>query len=150
MERHVVTVTPETALAELADLLVRKRISGVPVVQSGALVGVVSRSDFVRAVSLERSLAGLIAEAETPEEFAPGEAPEPVVLPPHVEGGAVRDVMVSSPVTVSPETPIGEVADLLVKRHLHRILVVDGKTLRGVISALDIVRLVASGKLRET
>lgn len=150
MQGDVQTVTPETTLAELADLLVTKRIGGVPVVEAGALVGVVSRSDFARIVSLERSLAGLVAEAETPAEFAPGEAPEPVALPPHVEGRAVRDVMVSATVTVSPETPIEEIADLLVKHHLHRVFVTDGKTLRGVVSALDIVRLVASRKLRET
>lgn len=150
MQRNVLTVSPETTLAELADLLVGKRVGGVPVVESGVVVGVVSRSDFARAVSLERSLAGLAAEADAREEFAPGEIAEPAVLASHLEGRVVRDFMVATPIMVSPETPIKEVANVLVQRHLHRVLVVDGKTLCGVISALDIVALVAGGKLRET
>ena len=91
MQRHVVTVTPETTLAELADLLVGKRIGAVPVVQSGAVVGVVSRSDFARTVSLERSLAGLVADAEGRQEFAPGEVP-PEVASPAIEGSTSVEV----------------------------------------------------------
>lgn len=150
MQRDVLTVTPGATLAELADLLVRERIGGVPVVESDAVVGVVSRSDFARFFSLERSLAELAAEADGQMEFAPNEAPEPVVLSPRLEGHVVRDVMVSMPVTVTPETPIKDIADALVKRHLHRVLVVEGKALRGIITSLDIVRLVASGKLHES
>jgi CBS domain-containing protein len=71
MQPHVVTVTPDTTLAAVADLLINQRISGVPVVERGAVVGVVSRSDFARLVSLERALAGLVAEAEGVEEYAP-------------------------------------------------------------------------------
>lgn len=153
MEPHVVTVTPDATLAELADLLISKRVGGVPVVQHGAVVGVISRSDFARVVSLERSLAGLIAEGEPYEEFAPGETPDPMRLPPQLgaamEGRTVGQVMVAAPITVSPDAPIDEVAEVLVRHHLHRVLVVEGKTLRGVISTLDIVRLVASGRLAE-
>ena len=126
---------------------------GVPVVEGDAIVGVVSRSDFARVVSLERALAGLVAEAEGVEEFAPGELPAPIPLPPdlaaQMEGRTVRDVMAPTPVVVSPETPIAEVADLLVRRHVHRVLVADAAGLRGVISALDVLRLVADGHLRE-
>jgi CBS domain-containing protein len=151
MERQVVTVTPQTTLAELADLLISRRVSGVPVVQRGAVVGVISRSDFARVLSLERSLAGLIAEGEAHDEFAPGEAVEaiPARLGAAIEGRTVGDVMVAAPVTVSPETPIEEVAQVMERHHLHRVLVVEGKALRGVISTLDIVKLLARGRLIE-
>lgn len=153
MQPHVVTVTPDTTLAHVADLLINRRISGVPVVEGEAVVGVVSRSDFARVVSLERALAGLVAEAEGVEEFAPGEVPAPVPLPhdlaAQMEGRKVRDVMALAPVVVLPDTPIAEVADLLVKRHVHRVFVADAAGLRGVISALDLLRLIAGGQLRE-
>jgi CBS domain-containing protein len=148
MQRNVVTVTPKTNLSELADLLVGKRVGGLPVVESGAVVGVVSRSDFARVLSLDRSLAGLAAEAGERREFAPGEVAESVATTPRLEGRTVRDIMVTDPVSVSPQTPIDQVADAMVRRHLHRVFVVDGNTLCGVISALDIVALVASGRLR--
>jgi CBS domain-containing protein len=151
MEPHVVTVTPDTTLAELADLLIEKRISGVPVVQHDSVVGLVSRSDFARVVSLDRSLAGLIAAGDWQQEFAPGEVPEPTRWPEQfasaLAGRTVREAMAAAPVTVSPDTPIDEVARALVTHHLHRVLVVEGRTLRGVISALDIVRLVATRRL---
>lgn len=152
MQPHVVTVSPDTTLAAVADLLINQRISGVPVVEGGAIVGIVSRSDFARLVSLERTLAGLATEAEGVEEYAPGELPAP--LPPPgltalMEGRAVRDVMTPSPLVVSPEAPIDQVADLLVRRHVHRVLVADAAGLHGVISALDVLRLVADGRLRE-
>lgn len=153
MQEHVVTVTPETTLDYLADLLIADQIGGTPVLEGRTVVGVVSRSDFVRSLSLERTLAALAAEADDREEFSPGEARQPASLPSHhlaeLEGRTVRDVMSPTPVTVPPDAPIHEVADLFVKNHLHRLLVVDGTTLIGVISALDIVGLVATRRLKE-
>jgi CBS domain-containing protein len=64
-----------------------------------------------------------------------------------MEGRTVGQVMVSAPYGVSPDTPVEEVARVMATQHLHRVLVLEGETLRGVISALDIVRLVAEGGL---
>jgi len=57
--------------------------------------------------------------------------------------------MVVDLVTVSPDTPVTEVARLLVTRHIHRVLVTEGEKVHGVISTLDLVRLVAEDRLRE-
>jgi CBS domain-containing protein len=151
MQRDVLSVSPDMSLAELADFLIRERISGVPVVRQKELVGIVSRSDVVRLLSLDRSLAGLIAEGSEPEEFAPAEVPVP---PPgervgeELEERTVRDVMVADPITVSPDTPIVEVARLLAEHHLHRVVVREGKQVSGVISTLDLVQLIADERLR--
>ena len=149
MQPNVLVASPDMTLAALEDFLISKRISGVPVIERGALVGIISRSDVVRSLSLERSLSGLIAAAfENPEEGTP-----PVELPPRLQPAlaarTVREAMVADPVTVSPDTAIGEVARLLHTRHIHRVLVTEGKAVRGVISTLDLVRLVAEGTLRE-
>jgi CBS domain-containing protein len=153
MQPRVVTTGPSTPLAELSDLLISKRIGGVPVIERGVVVGIVSRSDLVRAFSLDRSIAGVVAEGAEQEEFAPAEVPDLGMLPQHLtkqlEGRTVRDVMTRDPVSVSPDTSVREVATLLVSRHLHRVLVTEGKRLCGVISALDVVRSVADGRLRE-
>lgn len=58
----MITVGPDRSLAGLEDLLISRSISGVPVVEKGRLGGIVLRSGVVRALSLERSLAGIIAE----------------------------------------------------------------------------------------
>src|SRR5262249_55682881 len=51
MTRDVVSVAEATPLAEIADLLETKRIKRVPVVRDGKLVGIVSRSNLLRAVA---------------------------------------------------------------------------------------------------
>src|SRR5262249_19908934 len=149
MQANVLSVPPELTLAALEDFLLSKRISGAPVVEDGNVIGIVSRSDVVRCLSLERSLSGLIADGlASPEETTP-----PVRLPDDLEerlsAHTVRDAMVVDPVAVRPDAPIAEVARLLHERHIHRVLVIEGTTLRGVISTLDLVRLIAAGRLRE-
>lgn len=51
MTRDVVTVSDTTELADIADLLETKRIKRVPVVRDGAVVGIVSRANLVRALA---------------------------------------------------------------------------------------------------
>jgi CBS domain-containing protein len=51
MTREVAAVAPDTPLAEIASLLEKRRIKRVPVLQEGRIVGIVSRSDLVRALA---------------------------------------------------------------------------------------------------
>jgi CBS domain-containing protein len=52
MTRDVVSVAPETPVAEIADLLETRGIKRVPVLRDGALVGIVSRANLVQAMAL--------------------------------------------------------------------------------------------------
>jgi CBS domain-containing protein len=54
MTRDVVAVTPETPVAEIADLLETRGIKRVPVLRDGALVGIVSRANLVQAMALTK------------------------------------------------------------------------------------------------
>lgn len=154
MRPQVVTVTPETTLAELADLLIRRRIGGVAVLRDDAVVGIVTRSDFARVISLDSSVQGLIGEGIWHEEFAPAESAEALLMPAPMaaalEGRTVRDAMTETPLSVTPETPLAEVARVLVRHHLHHVLVVENGLLRGIVSALDIARMVAERRLVES
>ena len=51
MVRHVIAAEPDTTLPEIADLMVKHGVKRVPVLDDGRVVGVVSRSDLVAAVS---------------------------------------------------------------------------------------------------
>jgi CBS domain-containing protein len=53
MTEPVVTISPEAELEDLAELMVQKRVNPVPVVERGKLVGIVSRSDFIRLMAEE-------------------------------------------------------------------------------------------------
>ena len=56
MTRPVVTATEETTIHELADLMMQQWINRIPIVRDGRLVGIVSRSDLVRALAQGRWL----------------------------------------------------------------------------------------------
>ncbi len=149
MQANVLAVSPDMTLAALEDFFMSKRISGAPVIERGVLVGIISRSDIVRSLSLERSLSGLIEDSLTSPEEAPAAVRLPAHLEPELAARTVRDAMVADLVTVSPDTPVAEVASLLHTHHIHRVLVTEGKAVRGVISTLDLVHLIAKGALRE-
>jgi len=51
MSKHVVTVTEDTSIPEIARLMVENGIKQIPVVQSGRLVGLIRRKDIVKAVA---------------------------------------------------------------------------------------------------
>src|SRR6266498_2030058 len=55
MTRNVVTTTPDAPLHEIAALLEKNSIKRVPVVENGALVGIVSRANLVQAVASTRT-----------------------------------------------------------------------------------------------
>ncbi len=48
MSREILTVSPETALASAARLMLEHRIGGIPVVEDDALVGIITESDLLR------------------------------------------------------------------------------------------------------
>jgi CBS domain-containing protein len=49
MKKRVVSVSPDTPVDEIAEILVKKKIKRVPVIDAGKLVGIVSRIDVLRA-----------------------------------------------------------------------------------------------------
>ncbi len=65
-------------------------------------------------------------------------------------GLTVTDIMTPDAVTVTPQTPVDEIAWVLVSRGLRRVAVVDGELLVGLVSRADIVRTVGTApQLRE-
>jgi CBS domain-containing protein len=138
MVSPVITVTPDTSVTETADILLKNRISAVPVVDAGALVGIVSESDLMRRAEAgtERRRSWwleLLASTDT-------------IAAEYVKAHArkVGDIMTTWPVTVSEETPLAEIADLLEARQIKRVPVVrDGKVV-GIVSRSNLLQAFAS------
>src|SRR5690606_11195596 len=121
----------------------------------------VSRSDVVRVLAAEQALAETVGDFYRPfreDPFAPAEraararAAEPQEnaeqVAQRLAGLRVRDAMVREVVSVAADAPIAEAARRLVEHRIHRLVVTDdGDRLAGVLSTLDIVRLVADGRL---
>jgi CBS domain-containing protein len=146
MTPEVKTVGDDWSLEQLARFFTDQGISGAPVVtRDDKLVGVVSLTDLARAQS-ER-------EAPPPEEhdffarsFEAAVGPDEIadihlVRESHRK---VRDVMTPAVFDVSEDTPVGEIANMMVRGRIHRVFVLRGKAVVGVISALDLLKLLAT------
>ncbi|MFZ5453412.1 MAG: CBS domain-containing protein [Thermodesulfobacteriota bacterium] len=137
MTTEVITTTPATPVSQVAALLDQHRISGVPVVdQEDRVVGVITQSDLVaRAQDLELpptiSLFDLRLVLETPSHFK--KRLEKML------GTTVGEVMSPEPQVVLPETPLNQIADLMAKKKVHTIPVLDGDKLIGVIGKIDLI-----------
>jgi CBS domain-containing protein len=147
MQKDVVTVAPTLTLPELDAAFLRARVGGFPVVADGRLVGVVSRSDVVRRLSVEQSVSESLSDAyqDWTGMTAPGPSLEQIGarVGERIEGLHVADVMSKAPLTVAPDAPLAEAAALLVEHRVHRLPVVEGERLAGIVSSLDVARAYA-------
>jgi CBS domain-containing protein len=153
MTPDVRSVGPELALPDLERALIEERVGGFPVVEHGRLVGIVSRSDVIRQLCVERIMTERVSdfyvdlgrfEVEVMESFdAVGRR-----LGARIEGLCVKDVMSHDLITVSPLASLREVASTLVEHRIHRVPVADGGRLVGILSSLHLVRLFAEERVR--
>lgn len=152
MHRNVSVVDSEMTLPRLERAFLDHRVSGFPVVDDGRLVGIVSRSDIVRQLCVERSVAEMTSDFYRDEQgfhVVPMETFEQVAdrVGERIEELRVKDVMIREIIHVSPEQPLRIVAQILVDKRIHRVPVTDEGRLVGIITALDLVQLIADGRL---
>ncbi|MEQ1715314.1 MAG: CBS domain-containing protein [Hyphomicrobium sp.] len=135
MSPNVVSVTPETPLRRIAQLLLEHGISAVPVVESGVPVGIISESDLIErqrpdGLAWRFWVAGLLGRRIHP--FANG--------PSERLACEAYDVM-STPVITANEHEEAEVLmDLMAKHAIKRILIVRTDRLVGLVSRTDLMR----------
>lgn len=129
MTRDVLTVTPETPVAEAARIMAQKRVRRLLVVAPGetaSLRGIISAKDVIHAFPPEVNPFAV-------------EAPDSRLTP-----TTVGHIMTTSIKTVTPETPIEEVATLMSVWKIGALPVLRGKTLAGIITESDVFRAFVS------
>ncbi|PTN38330.1 CBS domain-containing protein [Desulfonatronum sp. SC1] len=144
MTRDVVTVTPDTDVSAAAKILLEKDFNGLPVLdEQGKLVGVLCQSDLVvqqrefPLPSFFTLLGGFVALTSLSQ------------LQRAVDKMAatkVSQAMTPDPVSVSPNTPVNKLADLMAEKKYHTIPVLEEEKLVGVVGKKDILRLLASSE----
>ena len=134
MTTDVVTVTPDTPVAEVAAAMGRRGVSGVPVVDAGQkVVGVISEKDFLTRMGVQdaKNFMSLVASCLMTKGC--------VALP--IKGALAGDLMNSPAVTVAPDTPVKDIAGLLTQKSINRVAVTDpAGRLLGLVSRGDIVK----------
>jgi CBS-domain-containing membrane protein len=134
MTTDVVTVNPDTPVADVAAVMGRRGVSGVPVVdRDHRVVGVISEKDFLSRMGAKEPLnfMSLVAGCLKTKGC--------VALP--MKQALARDLMSAPAVTVTPDTAVKDIAALLTRKGINRVAVTDptGRLL-GLVSRGDIVK----------
>ena len=112
MSSPVVTVEPETPLSRLVEMMYETKHLGFPVVERGALVGIVALADIHKISPIDR------------------------------EAMQVRDVMTRNPTTLPPSAPLLDALRVITGKDIGRIPVVaDGGALVGIVTRTDVLRV---------
>lgn len=138
MTREVVTVKKETTVRELAELFTLHRIGSIPVVDdNGSLIGIVSESDLVEqdknfhiptVISLFDWVIYLESEKKFEKELK------------RMTAQTVGDIYTEDVETVTPSTPVSDVADIMSRKKINSLPVVEGGKIVGVVSRIDLIR----------
>ena len=134
MVTNVVAVKKDADLHETARLLSEHRISGLPVIDDeNRVIGVISEADLLLLAGMKRE--------HSFRDILRSVLGEP--LPVRKSGNRVHHVMSFPPITAKADDSVGDVANILDKRRIKRLPVVndDGKLI-GIISRADIVRAI--------
>lgn len=135
--RDIMTPTPQkvkldTSLAEVARLLLSSTFTGLPVVDDiNRPVGVISQGDLIYKAGMPMRL-GLLAESDQQKVGAVLKALQP---------RQAQEVMTQSPVTIRQDSLVTEAVDLMLRKGVKRLPVIDaaGK-LVGILSRVDVFR----------
>jgi CBS domain-containing protein len=136
MTREVFAVGPDTSLETAARLLIERRVSGAPVIDADhRVVGVVSLSDLadpdrVPSEDLGYPIYYRVTDGWTDE----------VGGVPYSRPGRVADVMTAAVISIPADATIVEATTRLLQLGVHRLLVVHGDRLSGVVSTIDLLR----------
>lgn len=156
MTKKVITLTPDMNLVEMDTVLLKRGVSGAPVVERRQLVGVASQVDIIRAVWEGHHEAhqhppyysSLYPIPLSAIEYMAKDAPQ---LAEQLTGKKVRDIMTTDPLVAHPDDPIEKIAERMVSDQIHRLPIIDPDSgdLVGLISSLDLVRAISIHGLAE-
>ena len=135
MSRDVITAKEDTDIHEAGRLLIKHKISGIPVIDNeNRVVGIITEADLLTIAGIPRGhifndvVMKYVLNKPTPQ---------------HRAGKKVKDIMSSPVITVSPDTTVKKIAMILDEKRIKRVPVVDeANKLVGIVSRGDIIRVV--------
>src|SRR5262245_7882006 len=141
MVSNVITVGPDASVQGVADLLLRHRISAVPVVGSkGEILGIVSEGDLLNRPETETErknswwLDALASKETLALEYIKSHSRK------------VADVMTRDVITAAPDASVAQVAALLEKNRIKRVPIVSNGKIVGIVSRANLLQGLASLK----
>lgn len=144
MVSPVKTGNPEMSVREIALVLTENRISALPIVDgANRIIGIVSEGDLIRRAEIgtqkHRSwwLSLFTSNWQLAQEYAKAHA------------GKAKDVMTTDVISVTPDTPLSEIARLFERHGIKRVPVIDHGQLAGIVTRGNLVQAIAMAPLKE-
>jgi CBS domain-containing protein len=138
MTRQVITIAVDAPIADAANTMLVKHISGLPVVdQAGKLVGIVSQGDFIRRAEIGtqrkrgRWLKFLVGPGRAASDFV------------HERGRKVGEIMTPDPRTVTEDATLEDIVELMERNNIKRLPVMREENLVGIVSRSNLLQAVA-------
>ena len=139
MTPRLTTVQVDTPIAKAAGLMLEKRVSGLPVVDAkGRLVGIVSEGDFLRRgeIGTRHRRSGWLEFFVGPGKLASEFVKE--------EGRTVGDVMTRDPVTITEDTTLEDIVQIMEQKGIKRLPVLRNGDLIGIVTRANLLQAVAN------
>jgi CBS domain-containing protein len=111
MTTQVLTTSAERPVAEVTSMMVKARVGSAAVMRGSWLAGILTERDVLRAAASGSDLTK----------------------------SSVSEWMTRNPITATPDTTIGEAADVMLANGFRHLPVVEGRELKGVVSIRDVL-----------
>jgi len=139
MARTVISAEPDTTVLKAARQMLQHHISGLPVIdKAGRLVGILSEGDFLRRRETQterkhsRWLEFLMGPGRIAAEYT------------HSHGSKVAEVMTTDVCTVTEDTTLEDVVELMERRRIKRVPVVRGNQVVGIVTRANLLHAMVS------
>jgi CBS domain-containing protein len=113
MVKEVVMIDENSSIKEAVDVMNKSDIGSIIVARNGEAVGIITERDLLKRV---------VAQGK------------------NAENAKARDIMSSPLTSISPDADLEEAANLMFKKKIKKLPVIDGKRLVGLLSLTDIAR----------
>ena len=137
MTREVITVSPDTPVRDLANLFLTHRVSSIPVVRDGLLVGMVTETDLIEkdrnlhiptVFSLFDGVFYLESEKVLQQQLK------------KISGSTVGEICTGNPASVSPDTDLSTIADMMSEHRYNAVPVTEEGRVVGIVARIDLIR----------
>ena len=147
MTKNVICVNPDMRINELNKAFIKDGITGAPVVdESGNLIGVVSKSDIVNYDFKKGMHATSMSDYYSSTGLEPQQMTDDFIKTDTLTfvDATVKDIMKSSVITAQPDDSIQDLSREMYDKKIHRLVIVEGNKVAGIVSTLDILKIVGT------
>jgi CBS domain-containing membrane protein len=123
MTRDVFAINVKTGLKEAEHEMKERNIRHVPVVSGDELIGMLSLTDLMRI-----SFGDVYGDSQSDVDYA------------IYDMLSLKQVMVTHPVSINPNTTIKEAAEILANKEFHALPVTEDGKLLGIVTSTDLIK----------